>query len=564
MVLSVTPPPPVSAVRSVGTSAGGGAAGDVASAASLAAAGASAQATTVISAKVQQVLAENLVQVAIGDLLLKLSSDIPLQAGQTVQLAVSQIGQGVRLAIVGTTGPADATVVDIAAPLSPATAPVSDALTGLERLAVSIATEQAATQQGGQGQLFADLNAVGDAPSLPPALRAAISQVLAQQTPLDAGLTGEDVQKAFHGSGLLLEASLASGVPISAPDRTTPDLKAALIVLRQALTSVLQTSGNMAPASTGGPTTYAPTPSAMPHPADATAQPMMGAPSLAPEIDAEAVPQRQMPAAQALAKELQLVDAGAVETPITAALSSALTQAKAQSLTPSAALALLQEAQQQVLRSGGHARGALSDVRNGDVVIRTNTPPPPFRGGLPTAQAVAAPSLAPETPLSAIAHRLLEETDAALSRQTLLQVASLPDRTDAAGARVDPMAPRWNFEIPFLTQQGTAMAQFEISRDGGGTEAERDPAKQVWRARFSLDVEPAGPVHALITYSRERTSVRMWAERPATAAQLRAGIADLGHALSRAEVPPGDIVVQFGTPPAAVPPKAGHFLDRAL
>jgi hypothetical protein len=30
------------------------------------------------------------------------------------------------------------------------------------------------------------------------------------------------------------------------------------------------------------------------------------------------------------------------------------------------------------------------------------------------------------------------------------------------------MVPRWNFEIPFLTQQGTAMAQFEISRDGGG------------------------------------------------------------------------------------------------
>jgi hypothetical protein len=107
------------------------------------------------------------------------------------------------------------------------------------------------------------------------------------------------------------------------------------------------------------------------------------------------------------------------------------------------------------------------------------------------------------------------------------------------------------------------MAQFEISRDGG-TQQERDAAKRVWRARFSLDVEPAGPVHALITQTGERTSVRMWAERPSTAAQLRAGIADLGQALSRAELSPGDIVVQQGAPPAAVPPKAGHFLDRAL
>jgi hypothetical protein len=241
-------------------------------------------------------------------------------------------------------------------------------------------------------------------------------------------------------------------------------------------------------------------------------------------------------------------------------------QAKPQSLTPSAVLTLLQAAEQQMIsRNGSQARGAMPDARSTDVVIRTNTPPPPFRGSLPTPQAIASPSVAAEMPLPAIAHRLLEETDAALSRQTLLQVASLPDRTDATGARIDPTVPRWNFEIPFMTGQGTAMAQFEISRDGGSSaEPERDPAKRVWRARFSLDVEPAGPVHALITYHRQGTSVRMWAERPATAAQLRAGIADLSQALSRAELPPGDIVVQLGTPPTTVSPKAGHFLDRAL
>jgi hypothetical protein len=149
-----------------------------------------------------------------------------------------------------------------------------------------------------------------------------------------------------------------------------------------------------------------------------------------------------------------------------------------------------------------------------------------------------------------------------LARQTLLQVASLPGGVDAAGTRIDPTTPSWNFEIPFATGQGTAMAQFEISRDGGGNEVEA--AKRVWKARFSLDIEPAGPVHALITLSGERTSVRMWAERPQTAMQLRAGVGELSRALSQAELSPGDIVIRDGAPPQVLPAKAGHFLDRAL
>jgi type III secretion system FlhB-like substrate exporter len=200
--------------------------------------------------------------------------------------------------------------------------------------------------------------------------------------------------------------------------------------------------------------------------------------------------------------------------------------------------------------------------RNDDVTVHTNTPPPPFRGALPSAQPVASPSIAPTAPLPTIAHHLLSDTDAAIARQTLLQVASLPDHLDIASVRLDPTAPRWNFEIPFATVQGTAIAQFEISRDGGGGEVEA--TKRVWRARFSLDIEPAGPVHALVSLSGERTSVRMWAERPATAAQLRADASRLSQALSEAELQPGDIVIRDGAPPQPAPAPAGHFLNRAM
>jgi hypothetical protein len=58
--------------------------------------------------------------------------------------------------------------------------------------------------------------------------------------------------------------------------------------------------------------------------------------------------------------------------------------------------------------------------------------------------------------------------------------------------------------------------------------------------------------------------VRMWAERPQTAARLRANASELGQALSRAALVPGDIVIREGTPPQTRPARAGHFLDRAL
>jgi hypothetical protein len=231
-----------------------------------------------------------------------------------------------------------------------------------------------------------------------------------------------------------------------------------------------------------------------------------------------------------------------------------------QTVASAMALTMLQEALPEIRRAAGGASTA-QDGRGDPAASRANTPPPPFRGALPSAQQVASASISPDAPASTMAHRLLDDTDAAIARQTLLQVASLPERVDASGARIDLAAPRWHFEIPFATSQGTAMAQFEIARDGGGKEAEA--AKQVWRARFSLDVEPAGPVHALITLSGERTSVRMWAERPATAAQLRAGAGELSQALSAAELQPGDIVIREGAPPQPTPAKAGHFLDRA-
>jgi hypothetical protein len=523
----------------------------------------------VVNAQVLNTLAENLVQIAIAGLTIDVLSEVPLQAGQNLQLAVSQTAGGIRLAIVppasqGASGAyLDAVTLTPNAPLAtPGTSAVNptsqiNQLTPLERAAVAVATETAVTQQGSQAPLFANLSSLAASNGLPPQLQQAVLQVLAQRTSLDANLGGSDIQSGFQKSGVLLEASLASGSV--SPASGIPDLKAALIVLRQTLVTSLgvsespagtppQLAGAGAAAAAGGGAVSAP------------AQATEGAPPLAPsaagvEVQEILLPQARPPVAD---ETLNAASAGRL------VLTETLLATEPRSATAGTVLNLLQEALQEIPKAAGNAASAMVTLQNGgseEAIVHTNTPPPPFRGSLPSAQAITAPSIAPNAPLAAAAHHLLENTDAAIARQTLLQVASLPDRAGAGDTRLDHSAPRWNFEIPFATPQGTAMAQFEISRDGGGNEVEA--TKRVWRARFSLDVEPAGPVHALISLSGDRTSVRMWAERPATAAQLRAGASELSRALSQAELLPGDIVIRDGTPPQARPARAGHFLDRA-
>jgi hypothetical protein len=508
---------------------------------------------SVISAQVQNVLAENLVQIAIAGLSLEVLSEVALTPGQNLQLAVSQNPDGVvRLQVVGqgnASAANNAATLAPSAPVGPAAnvATPDDPLTPLERIAVSVASETAATQQQSLGPLFANLNAAASSNNLPPALQQAIAQVLAQQTNLDENLSGSDIQNAFQSSGLFLEASLASGSVASAG--SAPDLKAALIVLQQTLTSAVETAQSpeaVAPAAAGASTTT-------------TTKPTLDSPTLAPsqlvEVDGHDVLLPQATLTAAAGDPAKLV------------LAQTLFGAGAKSVTTGAALNLLQEVLQKIPQGAGATAAATAiiispDGKSAPGNPTTSTPPPPFRGALPSAQPIVNPSLAPGSSFATTVHHLLDDTDAAIARQTLLQVASLPDRTDANGNRIDPSVPRWNFEVPFATPQGTAMAQFEISRDGGGNEVEA--AKHTWQARFSLNVEPAGPVHALISLTGDRTSVRMWAERPQTAAQLRAGATELSKALSQAELTPGDIVIREGTPPQATPAKAGHFLDRAL
>jgi len=191
-----------------------------------------------------------------------------------------------------------------------------------------------------------------------------------------------------------------------------------------------------------------------------------------------------------------------------------------------------------------------AEARPGSV----RTPPaPPYLGGPVDGQGPASPTLSLDAPPAVVAQRLLQASDGALARQELLQFASIPDPGRPAGE-----GPRWMFELPLATPQGPAVAQFEVSRDGGGQGAQVQPT---WRARFAVDVEPLGPVQAHVALKPGRTSVTLWAERDATAALLRDQGAKLSRTLSAADMV-AEVAVYAGAPKGR-PAETGQFVDQA-
>ena len=528
---------------------------------------------SVVAAQVLNVGPNNQARISIAGQAIDVQTQVPLQAGQALQLAVSQTTDGIRLAVLpqqaAANGAAAASTSGLTATLLTTLAASKAQLTAPEALAVSQAALGAVTKQASLSPLFADLGAATSLQNLPPKLQQAIAQVLAQRPPLDAQLTGAEVKTAFQKSGLFLEASLASATPSSG---VMPDMKAALVVLKQALTMTLAGDAG------GKPAPAVATPAAA-QIAPAEAQVVVTPQATAAQIQAAAATLVPAMLSKATAKDDIAQPPGAspdeggemdVHPLVAAAATKAIgaaanggTQQTAAKLADMMAKLMPGDGEGLSLQQAVHVKGQPGALYVDTPGVRAQVPPP-LRGGLPTPQPVAPSTLSASTPLGETVNRLLSETDAALARQTLHQVASLPERADAAVAqRSDQAATRWSFEIPFAMPHGTAIAQFDISRDGGagnGPEA----ATKVWSARFSLDVEPSGPIHAVVSLTGEKTSVRMWAERASTAKQLQAEAGQLSQALRRANLQPGDIVVREGAPQQMAPASAGHFLDMAL
>jgi hypothetical protein len=482
---------------------------------------------------------------------------------------------------------------------------------------VRSAAAQAAPRQASLAPMMANLDTVIARPETPEPVRQAARQVLEKALPTSQPVTASALRHAVQGSGVFLEARMArAATEATAPRPTVPepaggDMKAALLVLRAVVSTWLAKAPGVAPApatasgksvsdAEPGPSAAAPpmTPPGRPQgvygpgqglnagtvartaepmipetPEEpstplGTPTPMTGATLSAPATAAigVATPRADEEVAEAPAQEPaeEAVDpssgqiARSAPPPVPTAarqplLMVGLIEDELPEVPPSTSED--EEAPLPPPRGAGYAAA-------GPPRTSSSRPPPPYAGGPTTAQPATKADLPGDLSPADVARRLLKDVGGAIARQELSQIASLPEARHEPERAAEAKSSRWVFDLPFQTPQGVAVAQFEINKDGGGggSDGGRE-VERTWRARFSLDVEPLGPVHVQVALTGAMTRVGLWAERPESMARLRAGEEALGAALRQVELTP-EIAVHSGAPTTALT-APGRFVDRA-
>jgi hypothetical protein len=178
----------------------------------------------------------------------------------------------------------------------------------------------------------------------------------------------------------------------------------------------------------------------------------------------------------------------------------------------------------------------------------TNPAVAAYRKALPPTPVQPA-TLWPHDPGPAfIARTLSARTEAALTQVKILEITAQLQRAEqsTANAQVAP-EPRWTFDLPLQTPFGQAQARFEVSRDS--FKARNGAQAVVWRTRFSMDVEPLGPVHAQIALLGKHAWIGLWAERPEAMNLLEQQQAELQNTFSADNVE-AEVICCIGSPPA--------------
>ena len=161
--------------------------------------------------------------------------------------------------------------------------------------------------------------------------------------------------------------------------------------------------------------------------------------------------------------------------------------------------------------------------------------------------------MADDQPITDIGKHLLSQTDAALSRLRLHQMASLPERMDTApGAKQNI-----HLEVPITLGQQAGVLSLVITRDEEGNTP--DKQKDSWRVQFAINASVIGEVGAEVGLLAGRTNVVLSAEAPETVTALNDALGELTEALEAVGLTPGILRVRSQ---GATPPQSIRIQDR--
>jgi hypothetical protein len=199
----------------------------------------------------------------------------------------------------------------------------------------------------------------------------------------------------------------------------------------------------------------------------------------------------------------------------------------------------------QTQAGGGGGERVAPDTAAGHDAARGTPPPavpPPMRSALPQAQASASATLTGST-LSTATSEILHQTEGALARLQLNQIASLPNEQQPQRL--------WALELPVQHEQRTDLFQLRIEEETTGN---RRDSTTPWSVMLAFDLPSLGPVHARLLLNGTQVSATLWAERPGTAALFNAQLEELRAGLQRAGVLVGRVTCTEGTPAMPSPP----------
>lgn len=170
--------------------------------------------------------------------------------------------------------------------------------------------------------------------------------------------------------------------------------------------------------------------------------------------------------------------------------------------------------------------------------------PVPQRAGPPRAGRIEIPQPPLETAdPKDLGRRLLEQTDEALNHLRPSNNAT-PERAQRE-AQAQPPRAEWTGALPMFLGHEAGIAQFHVSRDGGG---DVSAASRAWQVRFAINFSAIGEVGAHVLMRGKRASVMIWAERDDTAEALEAMLPELDAAFAQAGIHSGSIQCRRGLP----------------
>jgi Flagellar hook-length control protein FliK len=399
--------------------------------------------------------------------------------------------------------------------------PVLKVIAALQESATATAVRTLLPRYGPTTPLLASLVPLAQAPAgaLPAAISEAARALLRQFPDSTVLSSAQGVKAAIEQSGSFLERHLvqADGSPSASP-ATDGDFKANLLRLLSRLEQ-LPGGDNRPPAAVPGrPAAAAP----------AAAAPATPSTPAAPVTRAEAPAEGPTPVM-------------ATRTPANEAPDAARSAATPQTVkraVEAAGTALPQRAAAAPAGATPAAAGVPSG--NPPPTPAGLNPPPPFAGVVPTPQTPVKASLDLLNSLDQLRLDLLHQTEAALARIHLNQLASLPKEGDHRLVE-------WLFDIPVRHGEDIDLWSARLYRDAEGNAGSAEQALPLWSVQLAFDLPRLGPVQAQINLQGERVSTHFRAARPSTLPLLHAHLHELRRSMQDAGLEVGAIDCRCGT-----------------